>query len=258
MSRGGQRKLVVASSEQLTPNMQRIVFTGEELKGFPQDQESGYIKLLFPKALGGILGRNTMRTYTIRHYDAVTNKLTVDFALHNHSDGPASSWAKTTKPGDNLSIAGPGAVKLVNNSADWFFLVGDMTALPALACNLEQLPENASGYAVIEITSEQDKQSIKTPSGIERHWVINPEPHVHQPSLVDKVKSLPWKNGIPSVWTACEFHSMRKLREYFKFERQVAKENIYISSYWKIDRTEEQHKKDKQQDQLQVAAAKGQ
>ena len=39
--------LCVRSNIRLTPNMRRIVLEGEPLVGFPENQESGYVKLLF-------------------------------------------------------------------------------------------------------------------------------------------------------------------------------------------------------------------
>ena len=145
-------------------------------------------------------------------------------------------------------IGGPGAKKLINNQADWFLLVGDMTALPAITVNLAQLPDDAVGYAVIEVLSEADIQSIKKPRNIEIHWVVNPTASDSHSPLLEKVKSLVWLEGEAAVWTACEFNSMRALRQYFKKERCVAKDYLYISSYWKIDNSEDEHKVIKRQD----------
>jgi len=41
---------------------------------------------------------------------------------------------------------------------------------------------------------------------------------------------------------------MRALRQYFKQERGVAKTHLYISSYWKLDNSEDEHKVIKRQD----------
>ena len=45
-----------------------------------------------------------------------------------------------------------------------------------------------------------------------------------------------------SVWSACEFKTMKKIRHYLKVIREVEKSHLYISSYWKKGNTEEQHK----------------
>ncbi len=245
----------VVSSNLLTPHMKRIVLSGEDLSEFPADHESGYIKLLFspegePIQSGKELetlapAKPMMRTYTIRAFNPNANELTIDFALHLDSEGPASKWANGASFGDSIVLAGPGPVKLVNNNADWFFIVGDMTALPAISCNLEQLPSTAQGYVVIEVTSEDDIQSLLCPNGIEITWVIK---NNSEQSLIDTVQNMPWLEGNVDVWCACEFTMMRTLRKYFKAERNVDKENIYISSYWKNGHNEEEHKVIKQQD----------
>jgi len=46
---------------------------------------------------------------------------------------------------------------------------------------------------------------------------------------------------------ACEFNSMRALRQHFK-QKEVAKSHLYISSYWKLDSSEDEHKVVKRQD----------
>ena len=241
------RVLEVKGIVDITPNMRRITLGGEAFDGFPADQESGYIKLMFPQCEGR---KPIMRTYTI--IQQRDNEIDVDFVLHglNHqgTEGPASYWAKTTVVGDSILIGGPGAKKLINNQADWFLLVGDMTALPAITVNLAQLPDDAVGYAVIEVLSEADIQSIKKPRNIEMHWVVNPTANDSHSPLLEKVKSLVWLEGEAAVWTACEFNSMRALRQYFKQEKSLAKDYLYISSYWKLDNSEDEHKVIKRQD----------
>ena len=41
---------------------------------------------------------------------------------------------------------------------------------------------------------------------------------------------------------------MRHLRRYFKQDRQVAKDNLYVSSYWKMGDPDEGHKAAKKAD----------
>lgn len=48
---------------------------------------------------------------------------------------------------------------------------------------------------------------------------------------------------------------MQDLRSYLRNERGVAKELLYISSYWKIGRTEDGHKADKRLDMERENAA---
>lgn len=249
MPKPAPRTLEVIDNKSITPNMRRITLGGIQMQDFPKNQESAYIKLLFNQANSE---RPLMRTYTIRAQR--DTEIDVDFVVHGHT-GIASQWALEAQIGDTISIGGPGPAKLITPDADWFLLVGDMTALPAISVNLEKLPADATGYAVIEIASEADKQALIKPAGIDIIWVINDAVSATHSPLLEHVQALPWSSGQPSVWAACEFHSMRQLRDYFKKTREVQKSHLYISSYWKIDRTEDEHKVDKRQDSDAEAAS---
>lgn len=251
-SRNPVRTVNVIRIHLLTPNMKRITVAGPELKGFPEHQESAYVKLIFPSPQNNCVSTDKahkpiMRTYTIRRHDPVALEMDIDFVVHG-DNGPASAWAMQAQVGDSLTLSGPGAKKMVDMSADWFFFAGDMTALPAISINLQQLPSDARGHAVIEIIDQADQQPLQVPDGIELHWVINPYPDRPNGQLFNMVKTLPWHKGRPYVWVAAEFELMRKLRRYFKQEMAVDRSRIYASSYWKIGETDEGNKLAKRRD----------
>lgn len=237
---------IVKSVSDVTPNMRRIVFSG--LSDFPEGKEGGYIKLIFPDLPRIQPDRPVMRTYSIRSHDPVNSEIAVDFAMHEDTGGIAISWASQAKPGDTMLISGPGKVKMAPPDASWYLIAGDMTGQPAAMCNLEVLPANARGYAVFEVTSEADIQDVEVPENMGVHWIVNPRPEDLNNKLLNAIKDLEWLDGDPFVWTACEFDSMRALRTYYRSERQVAKQMLYLSSYWRAGRSEDQHKVDKSKD----------
>ncbi|WP_444944009.1 siderophore-interacting protein [Microbulbifer sp. ZKSA006] len=239
------RELVVIRRTQITDNMLRITLGGDDLKTLAPQQESAYVKLLLPQADSE---RPLLRSYTIRYQR--DTEIDIDFALHEH-EGPALSWALNAQPGDKIQTRGPGPKKLLHPEADWFLLLGDMTALPAISVNLAELPQDVKGYALIEITSEADIQELQHPENLQIHWVVNPRPSGER--LLEKLRSLPWLEGQASVWSACEFDSMRTLRQFFKQEKAIPKTHIYISSYWKLGQTDEGHKLAKRLDNEQLA-----
>ena len=239
------RQLTVLNKTPLSPNMVRITLSGDDLADFPEGQESGYVKLRLSRMDDP--QKICTRSYTIRRFSRENKELDLDFVLHG-VNGPASAWATHAKQGDTIAIDGPGPKKLVNMSSDWFFLVGDMTALPAIAVNLEQLPSTAKGYAVIEVISEENKLDLVKPNGVELIWVLNHRVTEPVNPLAETVKSLDWLEGEPDVWLACEFNRMREIRHYFKKERELAKDQVYSSSYWKIDATDEENKAAKKLD----------
>ncbi len=105
------RPLQVRRVERLTPHMQRVVFTGDDLDSFVSASPDDHVKLFFPNSAGEIVtpvlgehgpeyppGReySPMRDYTSRHHDASGKELTIDFVLHG--EGPASLWARRPNP----------------------------------------------------------------------------------------------------------------------------------------------------------------
>ena len=115
--------------------------------------------------------------------------------------------------------------------------------LPALSANLERLSASARGYAVIEIPSPDAELELPVPEGLELRWLVRGEV-----SLGDAVRARDWLPGRVSAWVACELSDMRQLRTYLRDERQVPKDDLYISSYWKRGITEEAHKVEKRAD----------
>jgi len=247
--RPASRTLEVVQRRLVTPNMLRISLGGPGLADFPAGKEGGYIKLVLPPAPG--TKKPAVRTYTIRNQHE--DRIDIDFVLHGITDGPAgpaTDWAFSAKPGDRIEIGGPGPAKPLPPSADWYFLAGDMTALPAISVNLEQLDRNARGTAIIEIKHADDRQEIEHPAGVDIRWLVNPRSGEEDGMLVDELRLAGWPESQVYAWSACEFSSMRALRAYLLEERGLTRESLYISSYWKAGSSEDRHKELKRDDAL--------
>ena len=244
MSKGPPRELDVLAITDVTRNMRRITLGGRNLADFPTDQAGGYVKFFldYPD-----MDMTAVRTYTIRYQRDNQSEIDVDFVMHG-DHGVASAWALHASVGDTLTVGGPGPKKIVDMDADWYFLVGDMTALPPLSATLEALPASARRYAVIEILHDSDQQDIAAPPGMEVQWVVAADNVAGREAVVERVRNKPWLEGRPSVWAASEFDTMKALRQYFKKERGLRPSEAYISSYWKNGLREDEHKIVKKQD----------
>ncbi len=242
-------QLKVKASIKLTPNMRRVTLAGDVLSDFPQNAEGAYIKLLFAQAGSD---KPIRRTYTIAQQRSAENEIDVDFMLHTNAAGAvhgiAAAWSDTVQSGDVIVISGPGPAKFINLDAAQFLLAADMTALPALTANLRLLPDNARGQVFIEILSDEDKQTLPLPDNMELTWIINADPGSEASPLFQAIEQSQRATGMLAAWVACEFKTMRKIRQLLKEERAVEKSRLYISSYWKMGSTEEQHKAVKQVD----------
>ena len=242
MSRQAPRTLQVLRSQLITPHMRRITLGGHAMAEFPAQQHSAYVKLVFPQTSEQ---RPVLRTYTIRAQRE--GEIDIDFALHERS-GPATRWARQAQAGDRIQLGGPGPRKLINPDADAFLLIGDMTALPAIAVNLERVGNDTRGHAIIEIPSDADMQPLQHPPGLQLHWVVNPTADPSGTTLAAQLSRIPWPTGRVSVWAACEFNSMLRLRQALRQSHQIPRSHLYISSYWQIGQSEDGHKLIKAQD----------
>lgn len=241
------RTFTVLDKTEVTPHMLRVTLGGEAMADFPDDQPSAYVKLRFAQPHSD---RPLLRTYTIRAQRA--DSVDIDFVRHGDG-GPASRWAEDVQPGETIDIGWPGPKKLVDPDADWVLLIGDMTALPAISANIENLPADTRGHAIIEIAHADDIQEIARPEGLKIQWVINPQPGENSDALHAAVCELDWLPGEPSIWCACEFTAMRRLRTHLRDVRGIARQKLYISSYWQHGSNEEAHKQNKRVDSEQAA-----
>lgn len=245
--------LTVTTIENLSKNLKRIVFT-DNSNSLKPEHESGYLKLQFQDDNGEPI----RRSYTILEVqnnqetvdaglDAAVD-VSVDFVLHEGGFG--ATWAKNARIGEQITAMGPGPAKLVDTSLDWFILMGDMTALPAIAVNLKTLAQNkptATGYAIIEVLDESDIQPLIKPKGIDVEWLVNADNHQSLQKMQSAIADKTWLTGTPYVWIASEFESARGLRQFLREEKGITTDR-YVSSYWKIGETDEGNKKAKKAD----------
>lgn len=225
--------------------MLRITLGGAGLADFPEDSDGGYIKLRLGETEPDG-SKASIRTYTVRRFDASRLALEVDFVLHDIG-GPAANWARACNIGDEIEIRGPGPKKPLDPNADWVLVAGDMSALPAIAANIEALPRNAKGVAVLEIIDADDEQQLDAPEGLEIRWLVNSHPDRKNTLLQDALRSVDWLEGKPYCWVAGEFTQALAIRRYLREEKHVTREHMYASSYWQIGHTEDGHRISKRQ-----------
>jgi NADPH-dependent ferric siderophore reductase len=243
------RSLQVLRSQRLTPNMQRIVVGGDALQGFDSRAADDHVKLFFPNSEGAFvlpelteqgprypqgLPPSPARDYTPRHYDAQAGELVLDFVLHG--DGAASRWATRAQPGDELVVAGPRGSHLIADDFDCYVLIGDETALPAIARRLEELPQDAVAEVFIEIPEEGDRQPLHSDAQVTVSWFErNGFDAASSTLLEDALVDFEQPDGDTHYWIATESSRARMMRKFIEGHLQVPKEWIRATGYWKDD-----------------------
>jgi len=222
-----RRRLTVESVEALTPKMRRIVLTSPELADFVSLGADDHIKVFAPDA--GTQQGVAMRDYTPRAFDAVRGALTIDFVLHDA--GPASDWARRAKPGDPLEIGGPRGSMVVADDFDFYWLIGDETALPAIGRRVEELRAGAFVTTVVIVDGPEEEQRFETKADWRPIWVHR-NGRTDADALKAALSGLRAGAGDGYVWIAAEAQTARALRDYVLGERGHPKEWFKASGYW--------------------------
>ncbi|MQP65372.1 siderophore-interacting protein [Niveispirillum sp. SYP-B3756] len=237
------RQLLVSAVTDLTPSMRRITLTGPALEGFDSPGFDDHVKLFFPRpgeqgpvrpvAPDAMAGEEKpiMRDFTPRHYDAATNQLTIDFALHE--SGPAADWARTAQPGDPLGIGGPRGSMLIPLAFDWHLLVGDETALPAVARRLEELPAGSRAIVVAAVAGPDHELPLTSAADLSLHWVHRPLSKGDDADpFLTALAGLDFPPGAWFGWIAAEASVSRAVRAWLETERAANPAWLKASGYW--------------------------
>lgn len=222
-----RRDLTVAQAFRLTPHMQRIVLQGPDLADFVSLAPDDHVKLIFPSGTDAPL----MREYTPRAFDTVAQSLTLDFAVHDA--GPATDWGLSARPGDTLTVAGPRGSAVVAPDFDWWLLIGDETALPAIGRWAEELPEGARLITLVAVPGNADRQTWAAKAALDARWCLRPTAQAADAApLLEAAKALELPAGRGFIWIAAEARVARALRDHFTGARGHPKEWLKAAGYW--------------------------
>ncbi|MBB4682547.1 siderophore-interacting protein [Amycolatopsis jiangsuensis] len=255
--RGGRAvRLEVLRKETLTPHMIRIVAGGEGLRDFrPNEFTDAYVKVIFkvpgveyPEPFDMQRVREElprehaprMRTYTVRSYDAAAGELVLDFVVHG-DEGLAGPWAQRAQPGDELLLAGPGGAYAPRADAGWHLLAGDESALPAIAAAVEALPAGVPAQVFLLVEDAAEEQALVTKADVHVTWL-------HRSAggdLASAVRSAPWRSDDVHAFVHGEAGFVRDLRRYLFTEREVARERVSVSGYWREGKDDEAWREEK-------------
>ena len=238
------RLLEVRQVRQLSPHFISVTLAGEALEGFVSASFDDHLKLILPAPGAsepvmpdfGAEGtprdpnapRPTMRDYTPRRYDAAAGELEIELALHG--DGPAADWAAQARPGQKIGIGGPRGSFVVPLDYGWHLLIGDETALPAIARRLEELPAGSRAIVVVQLDDAADRRSLSSQAALELHWVDGAGGTA---ALVAAVEQLQLPAGEGYAWAAGESQAMAAVRKVLVGRHGLDKDHVRASAYWK-------------------------
>jgi NADPH-dependent ferric siderophore reductase len=250
----------VVRVERLTPRMIRVVLGGEGLAGFAAGEFTDhYVKLLLPPPgasyrepfevddVKARLPREEWprtRTYSVRDWDAERRLLTIDFVIHGDS-GVAGPWAAAAQPGDEIQLLGPGGAYTPNPDADWHLMAGDASVVPAISASLARIPAGVPVHVLIEVEGPEEELPLATRGDLHLTWL-------RPGDLAEAVAAMDFPDGAVHAFVHGEASTVRALRRHLLVEREIARDAVSVSGYWKRSRTEEGWREDKQDWKRQV------
>jgi len=240
------RECEVVGTGMVGSGLLRLTLGGDGTAGFESHAPCEHVKLVFPDERGelrlpvpdGLVLRwprpmPVSREYTVRRYDAATGEIDLDIALHQ--GGLAAEWAANATPGTRVHVAGPPGGVVVPAHYENYLLGGDITALPAIARRLEELPRTAAGWAFIEVADASEEIELSAPEDVAVRWLHR---GVAAPGTSDVLERAVRTVQVPPgervfVWLAGEAGVLKPLRRWVRDELGVPREDCDITGYWK-------------------------
>jgi NADPH-dependent ferric siderophore reductase len=227
--------------------MVRLILGGEDLDGFVSAGFDDHVKIFLPPqgatepplpAFGpnGLafpegVERPPARDFTPRKFDAAARELTIDFALHEA--GPATAWAAQAKPGDYLAIGGPRGSIIAPTEFRSHVLIGDETAIPAIARRLEELPKGVGARVFAEVEAPGHELNLASDAELALTWAHR-NGMSNGEALLEAVRSAHLVGGGDVyAWVACESSVAKVLRTHLVKERGFDPKRIKAAGYWK-------------------------
>jgi len=216
--RAEQYAAEVISREQLSPHLVRVVLDVPAFAstGIPDE----WVGLVVP-------GQFQSRYYTVRsavpHGEAF--RLTLDIVVHD--TGLVTEWAARQEiVGETVTITEPKGSFEQPADAGWLMLVGDLTALPAMARIASEASVPTRIWAEVP---DVDELAGYLPDSADVTWTAG-----SGEGLAATVEGLEWPEGEGYFWMAGESSQMRSIRKHLMRERRLSSHAYDVMGYWRV------------------------
>lgn len=264
--------VVVAAKRWLSPGFVRLTLAGSALAHFASWGLDQRIKLVLPMPDGSaprfgldedptphpqqwytrwkelpVAERNVLRTYTPAAIRPDRGEIDVDLFIHEPA-GPASAWARSCVVGEELVITGPdarvgytgyGIHYTPDGRPGRVLLVGDESALPAIANIVAQMPSAERIDVLLELGDPRDDTLSPVPA--HTHLEIVPRKGVAGVALEAAVAR--WgdlhagafvADPTAYAWLAGETGATTRIRRRLTAELGLDKSRVAFLGYWKL------------------------
>jgi NADPH-dependent ferric siderophore reductase len=237
----------VIGAENVTPHMRRVRFSCSDVSPFLDG--AMHVRVLVPPAGRapvwpgyGEDGRTSwpsgedelvVRAYTIRGVDSARGEVWIDFLQHPVAGvaTPGADFARDAKPGDLVALLGPGSGSVPNAAS--MLMVGDESALPAIARIAEEVPAGTTIRAIIEVADAKEEQQLTSAGNLQVRWLHRRDYAADARQTLREEAFAAIESAEPDtfIWVACEKEDVRAVRALLG-RREHDRRLRYVAWYW--------------------------
>jgi NADPH-dependent ferric siderophore reductase len=126
---------------------------------------------------------------------------------------------------------------IVPDIFDSYLLIGDETALPAIARRLEGLAANRRALVIVEVENGKEQQVLHSPAEVNVIWVLREGGKDH---LLSTVRQIQVPTGNLYAWVATESKVSRQIRRVLLDEHGLDEQFVKAVGYWRLDDTDQE------------------
>ncbi|GAB3868430.1 siderophore-interacting protein [Nocardioides maradonensis] len=211
----------VLRREELSDHFVRLTLGGDGLAGFASTRiPDEWVGLVVP-------GQFQSRYYTVRSWSGA--ELVVDVVVHEV--GLVTEWAlgRAGDPvGQTVTITEPKGSFALPEDAGWLQLVGDLTAMPAMARIAETYADRLPVRIHAEVPDDPETLAGYLPGSAEVTWAQG-----HGDGLAASVEGSELPAGTGYFWMAGESAQMRAIRKHLMREVRMPSSHYDVMGYWR-------------------------
>ena len=167
-------------------------------------------------------GQFQSRYYTVKEVDA--SVLTLDIVVHDF--GLVTQWALHAVEGETVTLTEAKGSFQPARDAGWVMLVGDLTAMPAMARISASTTLPVRAWAEVP-----DDLAGYLPGHVEVEWSAPPASGASD--LARVVEGIEWPKTPGYFWMAGESGQMRSIRKHLMRERRLPADAYHVMGYWR-------------------------
>ena len=245
------RRAHVLRARRVAPSIVRVTVAGPEFADFQSAGPADHVRVFFPDATTGELvaplpvgpGEDGVvrpdRASISRDFTplprTVDGGVEVDLDFYVHPDpGPASAWAETARPGDELVVVGPRGSRRAPQRIDGLVLICDETSLPSASRWIRDAPAGIAVEVIAAVSDDGDWVAgyLGTVPSVDArtHVVASGAGGAGVLAALDRIG--PIGEGT-FVWAAGEASSLVPVRRHLRRTLGLRPAQASVSGYWR-------------------------